>query len=105
MRAAADELRASPPARRRSSSLPLALLAYGALQCAGAARVGGVGEPGAAAQPRRRASPGLRRHLPPLLLLLALCALIVALARPQRTVAAPQRAANVIMVTDIIAAR
>ena len=45
--------------------------------------------------------PGWRRHLPPLLLLLALCALILALARPQRTVAAPQRAANIVMVTDI----
>ena len=33
--------------------------------------------------------------------MLALAALILALARPQRTVAAPQRAANVIMVTDV----
>jgi Ca-activated chloride channel family protein len=47
------------------------------------------------------ARPGWRRHLPPLLLMLALGALLVALARPQRTVAAPQRAATVIMVTDI----
>ena len=45
--------------------------------------------------------PGFRRHLPPLLVLLALTALVVALARPQRTVAAPQRAATVMMVTDI----
>jgi Ca-activated chloride channel family protein len=45
--------------------------------------------------------PGFRRHLPPLLVLAALTALIVALARPQRTVAAPQRAATVMMVTDI----
>ena len=45
--------------------------------------------------------PGWRRHLPPLLILLALGALVVALARPQRTVAAPQRAATVMMVTDI----
>jgi Ca-activated chloride channel family protein len=44
--------------------------------------------------------PGWRRHLPPLLILLALGALVVALARPQRTVAAPQRAATVMMVTD-----
>src|SRR4051794_1250291 len=47
------------------------------------------------------AHPGWRRHLPPLLLLLALAAMIVALARPQRTVAAPERAATVMMVTDI----
>jgi Ca-activated chloride channel family protein len=44
--------------------------------------------------------PGWRRHLPPLLILVALGALVVALARPQRTVAAPQRAATVMMVTD-----
>jgi Ca-activated chloride channel family protein len=45
--------------------------------------------------------PGWRRHLPPLLILLALATLVIALARPQRTVAAPQRAATVMMVTDI----
>jgi Ca-activated chloride channel homolog len=45
--------------------------------------------------------PGWRRHLPPLLILLALGVLVLALARPQRTVAAPQRAATVMMVTDI----
>ena len=47
------------------------------------------------------ARPGWRRHLPPLLILLALATLVIALARPQRTVAAPQRAATVMMVTDI----
>jgi Ca-activated chloride channel homolog len=44
--------------------------------------------------------PGWRRHLPPLLLLAALGVLVVALARPQRTVAAPQRQATIMMVTD-----
>ncbi len=47
------------------------------------------------------ARPGLRRHVPPLLLLIALAVLVVALARPQRTVASPERAAPVMMVTDI----
>jgi Ca-activated chloride channel homolog len=47
------------------------------------------------------ARPGWRRHVPPLLLLVALAALVVALARPQRTVAAPERAATVMMVTDV----
>lgn len=47
------------------------------------------------------ARPGWRRHVPPLLILLALAVLVLALARPQRTVAAPQRAATVMMVTDI----
>ena len=47
------------------------------------------------------ARPGFRRHLPPLLLMLSLAALVIALARPQRTVAAPERAATVMMVTDV----
>jgi Ca-activated chloride channel family protein len=47
------------------------------------------------------ARPGWRRHVPPLLLLAALAGLVVALARPQRTVAAPERAATVMMVTDV----
>jgi Ca-activated chloride channel homolog len=41
------------------------------------------------------------RHLPALLALLALAALLVALGRPERTVAAEQRQAMVVMVTDI----
>ena len=40
------------------------------------------------------------RHLPALLGLLALAALLIAIARPQRTVAAERREANVILVTD-----
>jgi Ca-activated chloride channel family protein len=43
---------------------------------------------------------GWARHLPAALALLALAALLVALGRPQRTVAAEQRAATVVMVTD-----
>jgi Ca-activated chloride channel homolog len=40
------------------------------------------------------------RHLPALLALLALAALLVALARPQHTVAAERREATVVLVTD-----
>jgi Ca-activated chloride channel family protein len=43
---------------------------------------------------------GWTRHVPALLALLALAALLVALGRPERTVAAEQRAATVVMVTD-----
>jgi Ca-activated chloride channel family protein len=43
---------------------------------------------------------GWTRHLPAALALLALAALLLAIARPERTVAAEQRAANVVMVTD-----
>jgi Ca-activated chloride channel homolog len=46
------------------------------------------------------ARAGWARHVPALLALLALASLLVALARPQRTVAAEQRAATVVMVTD-----
>ncbi|HWK25082.1 MAG TPA: VWA domain-containing protein [Solirubrobacter sp.] len=80
--------------------VPLALLAYGALQRRGRRESSAWANP-ALAPSLATARPGWRRHVPPLLLLLALCALVAALARPQRTVAAPQRAANVIMVTDI----
>jgi Ca-activated chloride channel family protein len=47
------------------------------------------------------ARAGWTRHLPALLALLALAALLVALARPQRTVAAEVEAATVVMVTDM----
>jgi Ca-activated chloride channel homolog len=80
--------------------LPIAVLAYLALQRRRRREATAFSSPGLLPN-LVTARPGMRRHLPPLLLLFALAALIVALARPQRTVAAPQRAANVIMVTDI----
>jgi Ca-activated chloride channel homolog len=40
------------------------------------------------------------RHVPALLALLALAALLIAIARPERTVAAQRREANVVLVTD-----
>ena len=43
---------------------------------------------------------GWARHLPAALALLALAALLIALGRPERTVAAEQRQATVVMVTD-----
>jgi len=80
--------------------VPLAILAYGALQRRRRRESAAWANP-ALVPNLAPASPGWRRHLPPALLLLAICALIFALARPQRTVAAPQRAANIVMVTDI----
>jgi Ca-activated chloride channel family protein len=80
--------------------LPLAVLAYVALQRRRRREASTWSNPallGALATER----PGWRRHLPPALLLAALAACVLALARPQHTVAAPQRAANVIMVTDV----
>jgi Ca-activated chloride channel family protein len=80
--------------------LPLAAAAYWLMQRrrrADAARFGNPALLGGLATAR----PGWRRHLPPALLLLALGLLVLALARPQRTVAAPQRQATVMMVTDV----
>jgi Ca-activated chloride channel family protein len=80
--------------------VPLAALAYAAMQARKRREAATFANP--ALMPNLvTARPGLRRHLPPLLLLLALAVLVVALARPQRTVAAPERAATVMMVTDI----
>ena len=80
--------------------IPLAILAYGSLQRRRRRESAAWANP-ALVPNLVAARPGWRRHLPPLLLLLALATLVVALARPQRTVAAPQRAANIIMVTDV----
>jgi Ca-activated chloride channel family protein len=80
--------------------VPLAALVYAAMQARKRREAATFANP--ALMPNLvTARPGMRRHIPPLLLLLALAALVVALARPQRTVAAPERAATVMMVTDI----
>lgn len=79
--------------------LPIAVLAYLALQRRRRREATAFSSPGLLPN-LVTARPGARRHLPPLLLLCALAALIVALARPQHTVAAAQRAATVMMVTD-----
>ncbi len=47
------------------------------------------------------ADPGWRRHVPAALLLAALAVLILAVARPERTVAQPKREATVVLITDI----
>jgi Ca-activated chloride channel homolog len=80
--------------------VPLGLMVYVSFQRRRTAEAAAFANPGL--MPNLvTARPGWRRHLPPLLLLLALTAMVVALARPQRTVAAPQRAATVMMVTDV----
>ena len=80
--------------------VPLAALVYGAMQARKRREASAFANP--ALLPNLvTARPGLRRHLPPLLLMLALAVMVVALARPQRTVASPERAATVMMVTDI----
>jgi Ca-activated chloride channel family protein len=46
-------------------------------------------------------APGWRRHLPPVLLLMALSALLLGLARPQAMVLVPREEANVVLVMDV----
>jgi Ca-activated chloride channel homolog len=80
--------------------LPVALLAYVAIQARRRHDAAAFGNP--ALLPNvLTGRPGWRRHAPAALLLLALAALIVAIARPQRSVAAPQRAATVVLVNDV----
>ncbi|MDO8213367.1 VWA domain-containing protein [Conexibacter sp. CPCC 206217] len=45
--------------------------------------------------------PGWRRHAPMLVFLVALAALIVAAAKPQRTVAVPVERASIVLLTDV----
>jgi Ca-activated chloride channel family protein len=79
--------------------VPLAALAYSAMQRRRRREAAAFANP--ALMPNVvTARPGWRRHLPAFLLLLALAALILAAARPQRSVAAPQRAATVMLVMD-----
>jgi Ca-activated chloride channel homolog len=80
--------------------LPVALLAYLAMQRRRRREAGAFASP-ALLGGVLTARPGWRRHLPAGLLLLAAAAMIVALARPQRSVAAPQRAATVVLVNDV----
>jgi Ca-activated chloride channel family protein len=47
-----------------------------------------------------RFRPGLRRHLPPLLVLLALGALLIGLARPHATVSVPKEEATIVLALD-----
>lgn len=45
--------------------------------------------------------PGFKRHLPPLIFLLALTALLVSLARPTAVIAVPKDQTNIVIVMDI----
>lgn len=46
-------------------------------------------------------TPGIRRHVPVMLLLTGVTLLLVAMARPQRTVAVPVERAQIMLVTDV----
>jgi len=80
--------------------IPVALLAYWTMQRRRRREAAVFADPALMPNVVTR-GPGWRRHAPALLVLLAAAALVVALARPQRTVAAPQRAATVVLVNDV----
>jgi Ca-activated chloride channel family protein len=82
--------------------LPLVALlavAYAARQAGGAARAAAWASPKMlpSVAPRR---PGWRRHVPMAIFALALAVLVVALARPQASVAVDVERASVVLVTD-----
>jgi Ca-activated chloride channel family protein len=80
--------------------IPVALLAYWSMQRRRRREAAVFADPALLPNVVTR-KPGWRRHVPVLLVLLAAAALVLALARPQRTVAAPQRAATVVLVNDV----
>ena len=80
--------------------IPVALLAYWSIQRRRRREAAVFADPALLPNVVTR-KPGWRRHVPVLLVLLAAAAMVVALARPQRTVAAPQRAATVVLVNDV----
>ena len=108
-------------ARRSRSSSERAPreLRLAALRCSRSSRVpvlvGAVRAARAAPRPRRRrasrrrrccrtsstARPGARRHLPLALLLVALAAMIVGVARPHATVSVPREEATVVLAIDV----
>jgi Ca-activated chloride channel family protein len=93
-----------------SFAAPLVLIGLVALPLLAAAYVGEQRRRGAAAAafaapavqaslaPRR---PGWRRHLPMLAVLLAIALLILAAAKPRRTVAVPVERASIMLATDV----
>jgi Ca-activated chloride channel family protein len=81
-------------------ALPLLLLLYGRAQGRRRAAAAAFARPGLqpSIAPRR---PRWRRHVPMLAMALALAVLIIAAARPERTVAVPVERASIMLVTDV----
>jgi Ca-activated chloride channel homolog len=81
-------------------ALPVLILAYIGQQRARRRASAAFASPAlqASVAPRR---PGFRRHLPMLVFLLAIAALILAAAKPQRTVAVPIERASIMLANDV----
>jgi Ca-activated chloride channel family protein len=80
-------------------AVPLGLIAYVVIARRGRKAVRAAANPGLwpNLMPRR---PGWRRHVPPALLLLALTALLVGVARPQAYMASDQKETTVVLAVD-----
>lgn len=91
---------ATPAALAGLIALPLVVAWYVAEQRRRRAGAAAFAAPAlqASVMPRR---PGWRRHAPAVALALALAVLIVAAAKPQRTVAVPVEQASIILATDV----
>jgi Ca-activated chloride channel family protein len=79
--------------------VPLALVAYGRFERTRRAAAASFASPAlmAAVAP---STPGWRRHVPPAVYAAALIVLVVALAKPQTTVAVPVERASIMLTTD-----
>jgi len=81
-------------------AIPVLILVYGGVQRDRRRAAAVFAQPKLAASvtPRR---PGWRRHVPMLIVLLAIVALVVAAAKPQRSVAVPVERASIMLITDV----
>jgi len=79
--------------------VPLGLLAYRAHERQRQAAVAAFAAPAVLASVAP-STPGWRRHVPPAVYAVALIVLLVALARPQKTVAVPVERASIMLTTD-----
>jgi Ca-activated chloride channel family protein len=81
-------------------AIPVLIVLYGGVQRDRRRAAAAFAAPKLAASvtPRR---PGWRRHAPMLVVLLAIAALVLAAAKPQRSVAVPVERASIMLVTDV----
>jgi len=82
------------------AAIPVLVVLYGGVQRDRRRAASAFAAPALAASvlPRR---PGWRRHAPMLVVLIAIAALVLAAAKPQRSVAVPVERASIMLVTDV----
>ena len=85
-------------------ALPACVYLYGILQrrrSVSAARLGAMGAVGGGPGDAAGASPGRRRHIPPIILLIGVAVLALASARPQLTLPLPHMEGTVVLTLDV----